>query len=42
VKDQMMGADKGIVLTAPFTEITSLKGEQTKNKTCFGWRKRKR
>jgi hypothetical protein len=26
----MMGTDKGRMLTAPFTEITSLKGDQTK------------
>ena len=27
----MLGTDKGRTLTAPFTKITSLKGEQAKN-----------
>jgi hypothetical protein len=30
----MIGTDEGIRLTAPFTEVTSLKGQQIKNKTC--------
>jgi hypothetical protein len=29
----MLDADKGKTLTAPFTKIKSLKGEQAKNKT---------